>query len=51
LAAYRQEKSGNQDFFSYLEAANIYIDLAEEFELQFLTDFTAPACVTVADLI
>lgn len=51
LAAYRQEKSGNQDLFSYLEAANIYIDLSEEFGLQFLTDFTAPACVNVADLI
>jgi acyl carrier protein len=51
LAAYRQEKSGSKDLFSYLEAANIYIDLSEEFELQFLTDFTAPACVTVADLI
>jgi hypothetical protein len=51
LAAYRQEKLGNQDLFSYLEAANIYIDLSEEFELQFLADFTAPACITVADLI
>ena len=51
LAVYRQEKSGNRDFLSYLEAANIYIDLSEEFELQFLTDFTAPDCVTVADLI
>jgi hypothetical protein len=51
LAAYRQKKSDNRDLFSYLEAANIYIDLAEEFDLQFLMDFTAPACSTVLDLI
>jgi acyl carrier protein len=51
LAAYRQEKSGSKDLLSYIEAANIYIDLSEEFELKFLTDFTGSACVTVADLI
>jgi sporulation-control protein spo0M len=51
LAAHRQEKSGSKDLFNYLEAANIYIDLAEEFELQFLADFTAPTCITVGDLI
>jgi hypothetical protein len=51
LAAYRQEKSGAKDLLSYIEAANIYIDLAETFELQFLTDFTGSACVNVADLI
>jgi glutaredoxin 2 len=51
LAAHRQQKSGATEFFTYLEAANIYIDLAEQFELQFLTDFTSSACITVADLI
>jgi hypothetical protein len=51
LAAYRQEKSGSKDLLSYIEAANIYIDLADEFELKFLADFTSSACITVADLI
>jgi hypothetical protein len=51
LAAYRQEKSGSKDLLSYIEAANIYIDLSEEFELQFLVDFTSAACITVSDLI
>lgn len=51
LAAHRQEKTGARDLFSYLEAANIYIDLTEAFELQFLADFTSKTCVTVADLI
>ena len=51
LAAHRQARSGAKDLLSYLEAANIYIDLSEAFELQFLTDFTGKACVTVADLI
>ncbi len=51
LAAHRQSQAGTTDFLSYLEAANIYIDLAEKFELQFLTDFTSSACITVADLI
>jgi hypothetical protein len=51
LAAHRQKTAGSKDLLSYVEAANIYIDLAETFELQFLTDFTSKACVTVADLI
>ena len=51
LAAHRQQQAGAKDLLSYLEAANIYIDLSEAFELQFLADFTGKACVTVADLI
>lgn len=51
LAAHRQERSGSKDLLSYIEAANIYIDLTEAFELQFLADFTSKTCVTVADLI
>jgi hypothetical protein len=51
LAAHRQERSGSKDLLSYVEAANIYIDLTEAFELQFLADFTSKTCVTVADLI
>jgi hypothetical protein len=50
LAAHRKARSGATDFFTYLEAANIYIDLVEKFEFQFLTDFTSSACITVADL-
>ena len=51
LAAHRQERAVSKDLLSYVEAANIYIDLTEAFELQFLADFTSKACVTVADLI
>jgi acyl carrier protein len=51
LAAHRREQTGSRDLLSYLEAANIYIDLTEAFELQFLADFTSKTCVTVADLI
>jgi hypothetical protein len=51
LAAHRREQAGAKDLFNYLEAANIYIDLVEKFEFQFLTDFTSSACITVADLI
>lgn len=51
LAEYRQRQSGSKNLLYYLEAANIYFDLAEAFELNFLADFTDSACITVADLI
>jgi hypothetical protein len=51
LAERRQRQSGSKDLLSYLEAANIYIDLSEAFQLDFLADFTDSACITVADLI
>jgi acyl carrier protein len=51
LAQARQQKSGSKELLDYLEAANIYIDLCEEFELNFLLDFTGNSCKTVADLI
>jgi acyl carrier protein len=51
LAQARQQKSGSKELLDYLEAANIYIDLCEEFELSFLLDFTDKSCKTVADLI
>jgi acyl carrier protein len=51
LAQARQQKSGSKELLDYLEAANIYIDICEEFELNFLLDFTDKSCKTVADLI
>jgi acyl carrier protein len=51
LAQNRQQQSGSKDLLDYLEAANIYIDLCEAFDLSFLMDFTDKSCVTVADLI
>ena len=51
LAERRQRLSGSKHLLSYLEAANIYFDLSEAFELNFLADFTDSACITVADLI
>ncbi len=51
LANHRQRQSGIEDLLDYLEAANIYIDLSETFELQFFADFTDCACITVSDLV
>ena len=51
LADRRQRQSGSKNLLYYLEAANIYFDLSEEFELNFMADFTDNACITVADLI
>jgi acyl carrier protein len=51
LAEHRQKRSGAEDLLDYLEAANIYIDLSEAFQLQFFADFTDCACITVEDLI
>jgi hypothetical protein len=51
LAAQRQQQSGSKNLLYYLEAANIYFDLSEAFELNFLADFTDSTCITVADLV
>jgi hypothetical protein len=51
LAEQRQRQSGSKNLLYYLEAANIYFDLSEIFELNFLADFTDNNCVTVADLV
>jgi sporulation-control protein spo0M len=51
LADRRQRQSGSKSLLYYIEAANIYIDLSEAFELNFLADFTDNACITVGDLI
>jgi hypothetical protein len=51
LAERRQRQSGSKDLLYYLEAANIYFDLSETFELNFMADFTDSTCITVADLV
>jgi hypothetical protein len=51
LADHRQNQTGCKDLIYYLEAANIYIDLSETFQLDFFADFTDLTCITVADLI
>jgi hypothetical protein len=51
LAERRQQQSGSKNLLYYLEAANIYFDLADAFELNFLADFTDSTCITVADLV
>ena len=51
LADCRQRQAGSKNLLNYLEAANIYIDLSEAFQLDFFADFTDSACITVADLI
>jgi hypothetical protein len=51
LAEHRQRRSGSEDLLDYIEAANIYIDLSETFDLHFFADFTDCACITIADLV
>ena len=51
LASHRKRQSGSEELLDYLEAANIYIDLSEAFELHFFADFTDCACITIADLV
>jgi hypothetical protein len=51
LASHRQKQSGIEDLRDYLEAANIYIELSETFDLHFFADFTDCACITVDDLV
>lgn len=51
IANHRQRTSGSDKLLDYLEAANIYIDLSEAFELHFFADFTDSSCITVADLV
>jgi hypothetical protein len=51
LANHRKRQSGSEDLLDYLEAANIYIDLSETFELHFFADFTDCTCITVGDLV
>jgi hypothetical protein len=51
LASHRERQWGNEDFLYYLEAANIYVQLAEAFEIHFFAEFTDCACITIADLV
>jgi acyl carrier protein len=51
LASHRKRQSGSEDLLDYLEAANIYVDLSEAFDLHFFADFTDCTCITVADLV
>ncbi len=51
LADHRQSQSSSDNLLNYLEAANIYIDLSEAFQLQFFADFTDCGCITIGDLI
>ena len=51
IAEHRQKQSPGEDLFDYLEAANIYIELSDAFELNFFADFLDSACITIADLV
>jgi hypothetical protein len=51
LANRRRKQSGCKDLLDYIEAANIYVDLSETFQLHFFTDFTDCTCITIADLV
>jgi hypothetical protein len=51
LAHRRRQKSGREDLLDYIEAANIYVDLSETFQLHFFANFTDCSCITIADLV
>jgi hypothetical protein len=51
LADFRQKQAGSKDLLTYLEAANIYVELSETFQLHFFADFTDCTCITIADLV
>ncbi|MFM2302724.1 MAG: hypothetical protein RLZZ135_127 [Cyanobacteriota bacterium] len=51
IAEHRQKLSGNENLLDYIEAANIYMDLSETFNLHFFADFTDCTCITVGDLV
>jgi hypothetical protein len=51
LANLRRKQSGCEDLLDYIEAANIYVDLSETFQLHFFTEFTNCTCITIADLV
>lgn len=51
IAEHRQKRSGNESLLDYIEAANIYMDLSETFNLHFFADFTDCTCITVGDLV
>jgi hypothetical protein len=51
LADIRRKKTGTEDLLDYIEAANIYVDLSETFQLHFFADFTDCTCITIDDLV
>jgi acyl carrier protein len=51
LADIRRKKTGTEDLLDYIEAANIYVDLSESFQLHFFADFTDCTCITIDDLV
>jgi hypothetical protein len=51
LANRRRQKSGRDDLLDYIEAANIYVDLSETFQLHFFANFTDCSCITIANLV
>jgi hypothetical protein len=51
LASHRERQTGAEYFLDYLEAANIYLQLSEAFELHFFAEFTDCACITIGDLV
>ncbi len=51
MAQHRQKLAGAEDLLDYIEAANIYVDLSEAFNLHFFAEFTDCSCITVADLV
>jgi acyl carrier protein len=51
LANYRIQKSGNHHLLYYLEAVNIYFDLAEEFKMEFPISLMDKNSMTVAELV
>jgi hypothetical protein len=51
LACHREKQNSADYFLYYMEAANIYVQLSEAFEIHFFAEFTDCACITIADLV
>ena len=51
MAIRRQSLSGDRSSSDYIEAASIYMDLTEQFDVHFFTEYTDKNCITVGDLV
>jgi hypothetical protein len=51
MAMRRQSLSGDRSSSDYIEAACIYMDLTERFNIHFFTEYTDKNCITVGDLV
>jgi hypothetical protein len=51
MAAARQNISGSKSSSDYVEAAGVYMDLTEYFQVQFFTEYTGRDCLTVGDIV